>query len=156
MPAASSTQLRSGWVSSNMLMALGPGLCAPTRMNSTCKMAYLRFENTTVVISRDSRACVQSAWTVYMPLPSASSAITLRSGQATAAPVANGSPIPMAPPVRSNHSWGAAFAVNVGMANPEVAASLITTVLSGICAAILRAMVSGVSGPLGKPISDLS
>ena len=42
----------------------------------------------TVVTSSDSRACVHSDWIVYIAEPSASSASTGRSGQATAAPVA--------------------------------------------------------------------
>jgi hypothetical protein len=45
-----------------------------------------------VVTSRPSRAWVQSDCNVYIPLPSAWSAMTGRSGQATAAPVASGSP----------------------------------------------------------------
>src|SRR5690606_40159847 len=57
-----------------------------------------------ILTSRPSLACVQSAWTVYMPLPSASSDSTLRSGHATAAPVAAGMPKPIAPPVRSSQS----------------------------------------------------
>ena len=52
-----------------------------------------------VVTFSPSRACVHSACTVYIPLPSAWNEITLRSGQATAAPVAHGKPCPIAPPV---------------------------------------------------------
>ena len=45
-----------------------------------------------------SRAWVHSAWRVYMALPSACRQRTGLSGAATAAPVAIGSPMPMAPP----------------------------------------------------------
>ena len=45
-----------------------------------------------MVMSSPSRAIVQSACTVYIALPSPISAITLRSGQATAAPIATGMP----------------------------------------------------------------
>ena len=42
---------------------------------------------------------IQIAWIVYIALPSACSEMTLRSGQATAAPAAIGRPMPIAPPV---------------------------------------------------------
>ena len=58
-----------------------------------------------------SRACVQSACSVYIALPSASRQTTLRSGQATAAPVASGMPWPIAPPVRREPACGGAPAV---------------------------------------------
>ena len=51
-----------------------------------------------------SRAMVHSAWMVYIALPSPTSAITGRSGQAIAAPVALGRPWPIAPPVRVRKS----------------------------------------------------
>ena len=54
-----------------------------------------------VVTSSSSRACVHSAWIVYMAEPSASSEITGRPGAPTAAPVAAGRPQPIAPPVRN-------------------------------------------------------
>ena len=58
-----------------------------------------------VVTSRPSRACVHSDCSVYMALPSACSASTGRSGQATAAPVAVGGPCPIAPPVSASRVW---------------------------------------------------
>ena len=58
-----------------------------------------------VTTSRRSRACVHSAWAVYMALPSACSVITLRCGQATAAPVAKAAAVapvaPVAPAVKA-------------------------------------------------------
>ena len=53
----------------------------------------------TTVTSSCSRAIVHSDWIVYIAEPSASSASTGRSGQATAAPMATGRPWPIAPPV---------------------------------------------------------
>ena len=57
---------------------------------------------------------VHNDWRVYRALPSASKAMTRRSGQATAAPTATGRPWPMAPPVRHSQSWGGAPAVAPG------------------------------------------
>ena len=48
----------------------------------------------TTVTSSCSRAIVHSDWIVYIAEPSASSAITGRSGHATAAPTADGQPLP--------------------------------------------------------------
>jgi hypothetical protein len=45
-------------------------------------------------------ACVHNACSVYIALPSPWSEITLRSGHAMAAPVATGTMLPIAPPVR--------------------------------------------------------
>ena len=59
----------------------------------------------TVVTSRPSRAWVHSDCSVYIALPSASRQITVRSGHATAAPVATGRPWPIAPPVSVSQSW---------------------------------------------------
>ena len=53
-----------------------------------------------VVTSSPSRAIVHSAWIVYIAEPSASRQTTGRPGAPTAAPVAAGSPQPIAPPVR--------------------------------------------------------
>ena len=61
--------------------------------------------NTIVTTSRPSRAWVHSDCIVYSALPSASRLTTLRSGQATAAPVATGMPWPIAPPVSVSQSW---------------------------------------------------
>ena len=67
-------------------------------------MLYCLLLKMMVVVSRRSRACVHRAWIVYMELPSAWSPTTLRSGVATAAPTASGSPIPIAPPVTLSQS----------------------------------------------------
>ncbi len=66
----------------------------------------MRLAKINVVTSSLSRACVHSAWTVYMALPSPSSVTTLRSGQATAAPVASGMPMPIEPPMFWSQSCG--------------------------------------------------
>ena len=50
----------------------------------------MRLANTIVTTLRPSRACVHRDWIVYMALPSPTMQITLRSGQAIAAPVATG------------------------------------------------------------------
>ena len=50
----------------------------------------MRFANTMVSTLRPSRAWVHSDCSVYIALPSPTMQITLRSGQATAAPVATG------------------------------------------------------------------
>ena len=68
--------------------------------------AHLDVENTIAPVGEDNGGYVelfarhrpQSDCRVYMPLPSASSATTLRSGQAIAAPTATGSPWPIEPP----------------------------------------------------------
>ena len=77
---------------------------------------------TTVTLSC-SRAIVQSDWIVYRAEPSASSAMTGRSGHAIAAPTATGSPWPIAPPVRVSQSCLGAPAVLAGKAPAEVIAS---------------------------------
>src|SRR5829696_3575181 len=104
----------------------------------------------TVVTSSPSRACVHRACTVYVALPSASRQTTFRSGQATAAPVASGSPIPIAPPVTSNQSCGGAPRVFEKNAALAVIASSTTTESSGISAPTTAAALSGVSAPSGK------
>src|SRR5215211_7475560 len=104
----------------------------------------------TVVTSRLSRAWVHRACTVYVALPSACKQTTFRSGQATAAPVASGSPIPMAPPVTSNQSCGGAPRVFEKNAALAVMASSTTTESSGSSAATAAAALSGVSAPSGK------
>ena len=103
-PVARATKSRSGRERSSRRPASGPTAPAPTRESSRFKMAYERLARTTVVTFSPSRACVQSAWTVYMALPSASRQRTGRSAAATAAPVATGRPWPMAPPVSVNQS----------------------------------------------------
>jgi hypothetical protein len=66
-----------------------------------------------------SRAMVQSAWMVYIDVPSPISASTGRSGQAMAAPTALGRPWPMAPPVSVMRSWRGAPAVNRAQHQPR-------------------------------------
>ena len=92
IPFARAAKSRSGRDKSSMSSALGPGDSAPTRLSSRLRIAYERLLKITVVTSRPSRAWVHSACSVYMALPSASRHTTLRSGQATAAPVATGRP----------------------------------------------------------------
>src|SRR3954465_3171204 len=76
-----------------------PSPSAPTRENSNSRIAYERLAMITVVTSSCSRACVHSAWIVYIAEPSASNEITGRPGAPMAAPVAAGSPQPIPPPV---------------------------------------------------------
>ena len=84
---------------------------APTFRYSPCRIAYLRFESMTVVTGSRSRACVHSAWSVYMAEPSACRLTTRRPGAPSAAPVASGMPSPIAPPASWSHSCGAAAPV---------------------------------------------
>ena len=104
----------------------------------------------TVVTSSDSRAWVHSAWIVYIAEPSASSASTGRSGQATAAPVASGRPTPIAPPVSCSQSCGAQPAVAAVMWTLFVFDSSHTIAPSGIVAATAAASVAPVSAPVGR------
>src|SRR6516225_5968215 len=105
----------------------------------------------TVVMSRPSRACVHSAEIVYIALPSASSAMTGRCGQAMAAPAASGSPWPIAPPVSVSQSCGGAPAVAAGRNRPDVTASSETIAPSGSSAPMTAAAVCGVRSPRGSP-----
>src|ERR1700727_907093 len=59
-----------------------------------------------------------------MPLPSPSRQTTLRSGHATAAPVATGSPIPIDPPMLLSQSCGAAALGGAKKPRPAGAARL--------------------------------
>jgi len=95
--------------------------------------------NSTTVTSRFSRAQVHSPEIVYIALPSDSSAITGRSGQATAAPIAIGSPCPIAPPVTVSQSCGGAPAVALPSPRPEVFDSSLTIAPSGSSAPITAA-----------------
>ena len=79
-----------------LALALSLAPTAPTRCNSTFRMAYERLLKTMLMTSSFSRAWVHRAWMVYMAEPSPASAITLRSGQAMATPTALGRPWPMA------------------------------------------------------------
>src|SRR5262245_13348613 len=150
MPRARATQSRSGRPMSSMSAAFFPGVPAPTPASSWRRMAYVRLANTTVVMSRPSRAWVQSAWTVYMPLPSPSRHTTFRSGHATAAPVASGRPRPIEPPMLFIQSCGGAPAVMRKKPRPVVTDSSATIAPSGKRAPSEAASVSGVSGPVGS------
>src|SRR5690349_22492083 len=101
----------------------------------------------TVVTSSPSRAWVHSAWSVYIAEPSASRQSTGRSGQATAAPVAAGSPQPIAPPLRNSQSCGGAPAQAVSTGSEPVTASSTTIAPSGSAAAAAAANVKTSSGP---------
>src|SRR5216684_1579474 len=72
----------------------------------------MRLANTMVTTLRLSRACVHSDWIVYIALPSPTTQITLRSGQAIAAPVATGVENPIEPPMFCSQSCG--LAADVG------------------------------------------
>ena len=85
-----------------------------------------------------------------MALPSACRQRTGRSGAATAAPVAIGSPMPMAPPVSVSQSWRGAPAVAAGTKRPEVFPSSTTTAPSGSVAPTAAAIVSAVMAPVGR------
>jgi hypothetical protein len=87
---------------------------------------------------------------VYIALPSAWMPITGRSGQATAAPSAMGSPSPIAPPVRDSQSCrGPAEVISVRPA-PEVSASSTTIAFSGSSAPTTAAIARGFSLPVGS------
>src|SRR4029450_8481164 len=70
----------------------------------------MRLANTIVTTLRPSRAWVHSDCSVYIALPSPTMQITLRSGHATAAPVATGVENPIEPPMFCSQSCGAAAA----------------------------------------------
>jgi len=88
---------------------------------------------------------------VYIALPSASSAMTGRCGQAMAAPAASGRPWPIAPPVSVSQSCGGAPAVAAGRKIEEVAASSQTIASSGSSVPMMAAAVCAVSSPAGSP-----
>ena len=69
----------------------------------------------------------------------------MRSGQATAAPVASGSPTPIAPPVSCSQSCGAHPAVAADMCTLLVFDSSLTIAPSGSVAATAAASVAPVS-----------
>ena len=146
MPLASCTQLSSGRARSNSSLDAGPGW-APTASNSPCKILYTRLANTTLTTLSRSRAWVHSDCKAYMPPPSDCKHTVLRSGQATAAPVAQGKPWPIAPPVICNQSLAAAPKVWPNKLRPEVTASSTTMALSGSKAAKVMAKASGLKAP---------
>ena len=148
MPPASFRQSRSGWPISSMSKAFLPGFFAPTFINSPLSISYVRLANITLTTSHVSRAWVQRACSVYIPLPSPSRQITLRSGQAIAAPVAKGMPIPMEPPVTDIQSCCSVPAVKDISPRPDVMDSSTIMAFFGIRRPIAAAMLSGVSSPL--------
>ncbi len=75
--------------------------------------------------------------------------ITLRSGQATAAPVATGVEKPIEPPMFCSQSCGAAAAVGGKKPRPVVMDSSTTMAFSGIAIAIACAIEAWVSAPVG-------
>src|SRR5215475_13435246 len=94
-----------------------------------------------------SRACVHNACSVYIALPSACGLITIRSGHATAAPVAHGGPNPIAPPGCVSSVCRAADRDIVRNGPMLVLLSSITIALSGNSAATAADNVSGVILP---------
>ena len=109
----------------------------------------MRLANTIVTTLRPSRACVHSDCSVYIALPSPTMQITLRSGQATAAPVATGVEKPIEPPMFCSQSCGAAAAVGGKKPRPVVTDSSTTMAFSGIAIAIACAIEACVSAPVG-------
>src|SRR5260370_38264155 len=99
-------------------------------------------------MSSPSRACVHSACTVYIALPSACNDTTRRSGQATAAPVASGMPSPIEPPMFDSQSCGAADLVGAKKPRPVVTASSATIALSGSNAPIEAPSAPEVMSPV--------
>src|SRR6201992_1307928 len=98
---------------------------------------------------RLSRACVHNDWMVYIALPSPTMQITLRSGQAIAAPVATGVENPIEPPMFCSQSCGAAAAVGGKKPRPVVMDSSTTMAFSGMAIAIAWAIEAWVSAPDG-------
>src|ERR1700738_5617175 len=94
---------------------------------------------------------VHSDCRVYAALPSDSRQITLRSGHATAAPIATGSPWPMAPPVRHSQSCGAEPAEYPAADSPEVLPSSEKIAPSGLSAPSAAHTASAVSIEGGSP-----
>src|SRR5215470_11311374 len=103
-----------------------------------------------VTTSRPSRAWVHSAWIVYIALPSPTMQITLRSGQAIAAPVATGVENPIEPPMLVSQSCGCAPAVGAKKPRPTVTDSSTTIAFSGIAIAIACAIDAGDNAPVGQ------
>src|SRR5438270_13809690 len=109
----------------------------------------MRLANTMVTTLRLSRAWVHKDWIVYIALPSPTRQITLRSGQAIAAPVATGVENPIEPPMFCSQSCGLAAAVGGKKPRPVVMDSSITMAFSGIAIAIACAIEAWVNGPVG-------
>src|SRR5271154_794786 len=83
-----------------------------------------------------------------MPLPSPSRQITLLSGQATAAPVATGIPMPIDPPMFDSQSCGCAERVGAKKPRPVVTASSTTIAFSGSNAASDLPIASELIAPV--------
>src|SRR6202158_2316215 len=109
----------------------------------------MRLANTMVVTLRPSRAWVHSDCSVYIALPSPTMQITLRSGQATAAPVATGVEYPIEPPRFWIQSCCAADAVHGKKPRPVVIDSSTRMAFSGTADAIAWAIEAWVSAPVG-------
>src|ERR1700743_1856566 len=100
----------------------------------------MRLANTMVTTFSPSRAWVHRDWMVYIALPSPTMQITLRSGQATAAPVATGGEKPIEAPMLCNQACGAAPAVGGKNWRPVVMDSSTMMAFSGIAHAIACAI----------------
>src|SRR3984957_14530598 len=109
----------------------------------------MRLANTMVRTLRPSRACVHSDCSVYIALPSPTMQITLRSGQATAAPVETGVENPIEPHMFCSQSCGLAAAVGGKNPRPVVRYSSTMMAFSGIAIAIACAIEAWVSAPVG-------
>src|ERR1700760_123417 len=109
----------------------------------------MRLANTMVRTLRFSRAWVHRDWMVYIALPSPTMQITLRSGLATAAPVATGGEKPIEPPMFCSQSCGLDAAVGGKKPRPVVMDSSTMIALSGIAIAIAWAIEAWVSAPVG-------
>src|SRR5262245_10396968 len=103
-----------------------------------------------VLTFKPSCAWVQSDCNVYIALPSAWRLITTRSGQATAAPVAQGGPSPIAPPGCARRVCLAADCDIAWNGAMLVVLSSITIACSGIREATTAESVSGVIFPVGR------
>src|SRR6476646_3459369 len=104
---------------------------------------------TIVVTLSPSLACVHSDCSVYIALPSPTMQITLRSGHATAAPVATGVEKPIEPPMFCSQSCGFAAAVGGKKPRPVVTDPSTMMAFSGIAIAIDWALAACVSAPVG-------
>src|ERR1700680_3564241 len=109
----------------------------------------MRLADTIVGTLRPSRAWGHRDCRVYIALRSPTMQITLRSGQATAAPVATGVENPIEPPMFCSQSCGAAAAVGGKKPRPVVIDSSIMIAFSGIEQAIACAIEAWVSAPVG-------
>src|SRR5262245_3517428 len=86
---------------------------------------------------------------VYIALPSPTMQITLRSGQATAAPVATGVENPIEPPMFCSQSCGGAAAVGGKKPRPVVMDSSTMIAFSGIGQATACAIEAKLNAPVG-------